>query len=412
MKRSVWSRNFFPVVLTYFIDTFGLSIVYPIFTPLFLRPHRHLLISETLFERTILLGLLIATFPLAQFFCSPILGSLSDRVGRKKVLILTVSGGIFGYFLTGTGVYLRNLPVLWIGRALTGLFAANLTLCLAAIADISKDKEERTKNFSWIGMIGGFGFILAIIVGGSLSDPDIDTLFRPDIPFYITSFLSCINLFLLCKYFEESFEDKPHDKIDFLESVKNIGVVLKTTGVRKIYFVYFLYRISWITSMQFLSTYLIEVYHVSVKVITFTFTMIGITWAISNFLINKFLARIIAPGKTFDLSLFTLSIFFYLILIPHEPLTLSLIHFFLATFASALAWTNGLATISLSASKMFQGSILGINKSIVSLATIIGPLVGGMIAGINIYALYAFTATCSLLAAILMFIPSFRIKKS
>ncbi len=411
--KTVWSRSFFPVLLTYFIDNFGLAIVYPIFTPLFLKPNYHLLGSDyTLLQRTFMLGLLIASFPLAQFFGAPILGTLSDRHGRKKVFLLTISGGIIGYLMTGLGIHIKHLEVLWAGRALTGFFAGNLTLCLAAIADISKTKEARTRNFGWVGTFGGIGFVLAILTGGSLSNPDLAPFFHPEIPFFVTGFLSAINLFLMLKFFKESSLVKHPRKMDFFKGIRNIGSAIKTKEVRWMYLIYFLFMICWVTSMQFLSAYLIDHFNVSINTITFTFVFIGITWSFANFVVNPILAGLYKSPKTFLLALFTLSVALFITLIPHEPLPVFLIHFFIATLCAALAWTNGLATISTSVSNHIQGSILGVNQSVTALATIIGPLTGGLIAGIDIEKLYLFTGSCSLLAAFLLFIHSFGIKDS
>lgn len=88
MRPSFSLKILLPVFLTYFIDNFGLAIIYPIFTPLFLKPHYELFSTEVpTIYKTILLGLLIATFPIAQFFGAPIIGGMSDRVGRKRYFL-------------------------------------------------------------------------------------------------------------------------------------------------------------------------------------------------------------------------------------------------------------------------------------------------------------------------------------
>ncbi len=410
--RNVWSRSFFPVLLTYFIDNFGQAIVYPIFTPLFLNPDLHLLGADfTFFHRTLLLGFLIASFPLAQLFGAPLLGELSDRMGRKRVFLVTISGGIFGYFLTGLGIHIRDLTLLWIGRALAGFFAGNLTLCLAAIADITHTKEERSRNFGWIGTLAGLGFVLAILTGGSLSNPDLEKFFRPEVPFFLTGILSLINLGLIYRFFQESKQGKSHDKIEFFQSIRNIGSAILTKGVRSIYVVYFLFIISWVTSLQFLSAYLIHDFGVTRNTITFAFVFIGITWSFANFVLNPILTKLISPITTFLFALGLLSIALFFTLIPHQPLPLFLIHFFIASLCAALCWTNGLATLSSSAAKTIQGSILGVNQSIVAMGFIAGPVIGGIIAGIDINKLYVFTALCALSGALLLLKRFFEIQK-
>lgn len=406
MLKALWSRSFFPVLVTYFIDNFGLAIVYPIFTPLFLEPERNLLPAElTLFHRTFLLGLLIASFPLAQFFGAPLIGGLSDRIGRRKVFIGTILGGIIGYTLTGFGIHFRDLHFLWIGRVITGFFAGNQSLCLAAIADISVTDASRARNFGWVGTINGVSFILAILIGGSLVNPNLTNFFRPDLPFFITAALAVISLGLIIGFFQESHKPMKHeDRLHILQGLKNIGAALKTEGVRTIYGGYFLFMICWITSMQFLSAYLYSTFFITANIITFSFVTIGVMWSFANFVVNPFLSKIWPTAKTFIFALICISIFLYITLIPVKNLYFFLTFFFLATFCSALGWTNGLVTISLSVSKFIQGSILGINQSIVAIASILGPILGGLIAGMDIHKLYLFTGSCSLLAALLLII--------
>lgn len=404
MLKKLWSRSFFPVLLTYFIDNFGLAIVYPIFTPLFLQPEQNILGTQfTFFHRTFLLGLLIASFPLAQFFGAPLIGSISDRIGRRKVFIGTILGGIIGYTLTGIGIHIRELHFLWIGRAITGFFAGNQSLCLAAIADISTTDKFRARNFGWIGTINGVSFILAILTGGSLINPNLTSFFRPDLPFFITATLATINLGLVIGFFKEShITSKQIDKLQILQGVKNIITAIKIQGVRPIYGSYFLFMICWITSMQFLSAYLYHNFYITTNIITFTFMTIGLMWSFANFVINPILSKFLPTAKTFFIVLVCLSILLIFTLYPSRHLSFFLILFFLAAFCAAIGWTNGLVTISLSVSNLVQGSILGINQSIVAIASILGPILGGLIAGIDIRKLYLFTGSCSLLAAILL----------
>ena len=410
--KTVWNRSFFPILITYFIDNFGLAIVYPIFARLYLEKHLDFLLGDpTFFLRISLLGITIASFPLAQFFGAPIWGSISDKIGRKRVLLTTISGGILGYLLTGLGIRWKLLPLLLAGRALAGFFAGNLTLCLAAIADISHTQKERTLNFGWIATVGGIGFVLAVLTGGSLSNPDLSRYFSPDIPFFITACFAALNLILMKVFFIEVRGSKTLRKIDPLAGLKNIGKAIRTKGVFLIYGVSFLFMVCWVASMQFLSAYLIDVYHVTANTLTLTFVFIGITWSFANFIINPFLSSIFPSSKTFLLTLSFLGITLFLTLIPHEPLPLFLFHFFLATLFASLAWTNGLATISAIASKALQGSVIGINQSVVAIASILAPIGGAAIFGIDVHKLYLFTGGCSFLAAGLLLIRSFGINK-
>lgn len=401
--KSNFLRSYFPLLLTYFIDNFGLAVVYPIFAPLFLLSDYQLFTEAVpLFTRTILLGFLIASFPLAQFFGAPLIGALSDRIGRKKIFIITIIGGIVGYTLTGIGIHAHQIHLLMIGRAWTGFFAGNLTLCLAAIADISSSEENRIKNFGWIATVGGLSFILAIFIGGSFANPKMQELFSPGLPFFLTAIFSVLNLFVIIFLFQESHLVSSERKIHVIRRLEHLISIIQHQKLRWIYLVYFLFMITWVTSMQFLSAFLIHAFAASINLLTVAFVCIGTLWSFSNFLINPLFARFFTASKTFFLMLISLGILLWIALILQSEI-LFLSAFLLATFCAALSWTNGLATVSLSASKSIQGGILGINQSVTAMASIIGPLIGGLIGGYDLHLIYLFTGLCSLLGALILY---------
>ena len=395
-------RILFPVLLTYFLDTLGLAIIYPIFTPLFLLPQFSFFYpTASLAHRTILLGLLIASFPLAQFFGAPLIGELSDRIGRKRVFIATISASCIGYFLTGIGIQFSSLSLLWLGRLCNGFFAGNLTLCLATLADVNKDPRSRAKNFGWLGSIGGISFVLAILLGGNLSNPDLHSSFSPSLPFFVIAALSLCNLFSMYFLFEESHPKKLPSDFHLLKGIKNLIVAIGEKTMRNLFLTYFFYMITWVTSMQFLSTFLLKVYAISLNGLTLTFTLIGTFWLIANFVINPFLSKRVQPRKTLVCCLLLMGAFLLLSVTVHS-LPLFLLFFMAAVLCSALSWTNVFTTISLSVAPEVQGSIQGMNQSIGAIACIIGPIMGGLIAGYDTPYLFAFTGTSSLLAALFL----------
>jgi len=111
------------------------------------------------------IGLLTATYPFAQFFGAPLLGGLSDRHGRKPVLMLSIAGTALGFVILATA---NALPVLFFGRFLDGLTGGNVSVAQAYIADVT-EPEQRGRALGLIGAAFGMGFILGPITGGLLS---------------------------------------------------------------------------------------------------------------------------------------------------------------------------------------------------------------------------------------------------
>ena len=170
-----------PVFLTVFIDLLGATIVLPILAPLFLDFQHGIMpmavqagtdMAAVTRERTILFGLLIASFPLAQFFGAPLLGTWADRVGRKKVLSISLLGTLIGYILFALGIHYKLVWLLFFARILDGFTGGNISIAFSAISDVSTP-ESKTRNFGLIGMAFGLGFIIGPYIGGKLADPGV-----------------------------------------------------------------------------------------------------------------------------------------------------------------------------------------------------------------------------------------------
>ena len=391
-------RALLPVLLTYFLDNFGLAIIYPVFTPLLLRSSDSFLsLTTPFFAKTITLGLLIGAFPLAQFFAAPIIGQFSDRFGRKRAFYITILGTALGYSVTSISIMEHSLLWLFISRFCTGLFAGNLTLCLAAVADMSPDDISRAKNFGLIGAVGGLSFIIAIAFGGIFSDSSISHHFNPSIPFWITAFLSYINFVCMILLFHETHPGPRHPGANPLKGFHNIILGLKNFELRVIYIVNFFFMLAWIASMQFLPTFLLVHFQFDIQTVTLCLMGVGALWSLSNLIINRHLAKRFFPGQTLLISLITLSLLFLFMLFTKISFTF-LLFFFPAVCCASLCWTNGLATISLKAPSAIQGSILGINQSVTSIAAILGPILGGALMATNDHAIYIFGSVITFLA--------------
>ncbi len=138
-----------------FIDLAGLAIVYVIFGPLIIDSSSSVVASGmTKAERNVIVGLLIAAYPLTQFFGAPILGALSDKYGRKRPLFISTAFSGFAFFLSSFSLYINNLPLLFISRFLAGFSAGNLTIAMAATSDLIEE-EKRPRYMSAFTILGG-----------------------------------------------------------------------------------------------------------------------------------------------------------------------------------------------------------------------------------------------------------------
>lgn len=143
------------IFVTILLDIIGAGIMLPV-VPFIVRPYSH---------EALTIGLLAVAYSVAQFFAAPLLGALSDRHGRRPVLVISMFGASIGYALFGVG---GALWVFFLSRIVAGFTGGNLTAAQAYIADVS-GPEDRAKNFGLVGAAFGLGFILGPSLGGVLA---------------------------------------------------------------------------------------------------------------------------------------------------------------------------------------------------------------------------------------------------
>ncbi len=166
------------IFTTLLIDVIGMSIIVPVMPKLIEQLIRGDISMASRYN-----GWLVFTYALMQFVCSPILGGLSDRYGRRPVLLISLFGLGTDY------IFLALAPTigwLFVGRAIAGICGGSITTAAAYIADVSTP-EKRAQNFGLIGVAFGLGFIIGPVIGG------ISSQFGARAPFWIAAACSLIN---------------------------------------------------------------------------------------------------------------------------------------------------------------------------------------------------------------------------
>ncbi|HEU4789703.1 MAG TPA: TCR/Tet family MFS transporter [Flavobacterium sp.] len=167
------------IFITLLLDVIGLSIVGPVLPRLIEQ-----LIGGNISQASQWGGLLLFAYAFMQFICAPIIGNLSDKYGRRPVLLLSLFGFGIDY------IFLWLAPTIWwlfLGRIIAGMFGASFTTATAYIADISTD-ENRAKHFGMIGAAFGLGYIIGPVLGGVLSE------FGARVPFIAAAILTFMNV--------------------------------------------------------------------------------------------------------------------------------------------------------------------------------------------------------------------------
>lgn len=398
------------IFFTVFLDMLGVGIVIPVIAPLMLDPNHHMLAEDvSIHTRTILLGFLIATYPLAQFFGAPMLGALSDRFGRKKLLFISLIGTLIGYVLFATAILEQNIYLLFFSRLLDGFTGGNISIALSAISD-SSDEKSKAKNFGMVGAAFGLGFILGPYIGGKLADPSILSWFNAATPFWFAAILTGINLVFVLTIFPETLLERRNTRVSVLTGFQNIAKAFKLTHLRTIFLVVFLLTLGFNFFTQFFQVFLINKFNFSISNIADMFAYIGIWIVIAQGGLQRPLSKKYSPLKILQISAIALGIALPMLLLPSQSKYIFFVLPFIAIF-QGLTQPNITSLVSSQAGKDEQGQILGINQSIQSLGMAIPPIIASYINLVNINLPIA-TASFCIIVGWLILILFFRSKKT
>ncbi|MEZ2127001.1 MULTISPECIES: TCR/Tet family MFS transporter [unclassified Sinorhizobium] len=186
-------RGLFLVFMILFLDIIGIAIIMPVL-PVYLEELTGGSISEAAVDG----GWLLLVYSGMQFLFAPLLGNLSDRFGRRPILLASVLTFAIDNFICAIAT---SFWMLFVGRILAGISGGSFATCSAYIADISND-ENRAKNFGLIGIAFGVGFTLGPVIGGFLGE------FGPRVPFFGAALLSFVNFIAACFLLPETLEAK------------------------------------------------------------------------------------------------------------------------------------------------------------------------------------------------------------
>ncbi|MEM7098722.1 MAG: TCR/Tet family MFS transporter [Pseudomonadota bacterium] len=348
------------VTVTVFLDTVGFGLIMPVL-PQFLME----LSNVKLAEASSIAGLLLVCYALLQFLFSPIAGNLSDRYGRRPILLISLFAYGVNYLIAGLAT---TLWVLFLGRVLTGITSATYATANALIADVSPP-EERPQNFALLGIAFGLGFIFGPTLGGLLGAIDVR------LPFFAAAGLAVLNTLYgyftlretLPKTQRRPFEWKRANPIGMLMQIKKFPVLV---GLITVMFIYNIGQHVYPSNWNF---YTIEKFAWTPLDIGISMGIVGIGMAfVQGVLIRIVIPRWGAPKTAFVGFIAAAIAFFGIATAPNS------IVLYGWCLASALAGFIGPSVTSIMANQVpqnEQGELQGINASVGSFTAIIGPFV-------------------------------------
>ncbi len=358
------------IFMTIFIYLVGFGIIIPIIP----------ILSRDLGASATEVGLLMSIYSFAQFLFSPFWGRLSDRFGRRPILLFCMFCEGLSYLLFA---FSQTLPLVFLARGLGGFFGASISTSSAAISDVTK-ANERSKGMALIGVAFGLGFILGPALGGlfatvagHISDAPH---FKSSFSALAVSFICFANFIFAWFKFKETLKEKGAPSPEKKSRITKIFHNLKVKTVGPLMLIYFLVTMAMAGTEATLILYMGEKFQWGIKEISYGFVYVGFIMLLTQgYLVRKLLPRI-GERKvlTLGLVLFTLGLGG----IGFSPY-LGLLTVMMTLFAMGNGLINPsiLGSISILTSQKEQGEKLGIAQSMSSLARILGPPLGGYVYG-------------------------------
>ncbi len=401
---STQRRTLGLIFLTVFMDIVGFSIIIPLFPHLLdhyirtegsagtligsLNSAAEWMGGDTVFKKTVLFGGLLSTlYSLLQFVFSPIWGALSDRLGRRRILTITLAGNALSYLLW---IFAAQFWVVVLTRLVSGMMAGNIAVASAAAADIT-DEKERTKGMAVVGIAIGLGFVFGPVIGGLASSAQFAHgpvagsfgLNPFSVPAAIAASLALLNFLLVVKFFPETLAPERRAAADAKRpSVFDLATV-RSSAVRRTSFANLVYQVAF-TGMEntivFL-TFALFVYSPRDNAWLFLFN--GACMIFAQGLARQLVKRL-GQRKVIMLGMLIASVAFVCVALIPTPATgtpspaWSETTFYLGlgliSFATGLILPSVSALVSLYSDASEQGRNLGILRSAGSLARVIGPV--------------------------------------
>lgn len=343
---------------TIFLDSLGIGIVLPILPDLIRRFN-----SNPEFVSHYL-GYFMAVYALMQFVASPVLGSLSDRFGRRPILIFSLLGAGLDYLVMA---FAPNLTVLFIGRLISGLTGASFTVATAYMADISDD-SNRSANFGMIGAAFGLGFIVGPAIGGLMGH------FGPTAPFVAAAVLNLLNFAFGYFVLPESLSAENRRKIEWkkLNPFTSLVKVFSHKNISILIWVYVLLYLAGNSHPSIWALYTEMKFGWSPIQVGISLACVGIATAI----VQGGLIRVIIPKLGEARSLFAGTAVYVVSFLAFAFATEGWM-IYLILFPSAFDGIAGPAIQSLITAKVpadEQGELQGSLVSLGSLTSVIAPL--------------------------------------
>lgn len=399
-KRFVLYPKLTPLWVAVFVDILGFSIILP-YLPFFMKEYN---------SSPLIIGLLLSSNAIFGFFFGPILGRLSDKYGRKPLLLISQVGTLAGFIVL---TFSRNIEMLFIARIIDGIFGGQFPISRAVIGDIVPP-NERPKQMTNIGITFTLAFLVGPAAGGFLS---VFGIMGPGI---LASILASFTIIITALYLEESLPIKSNNLTKIIKNHDSSPITIINNNNEKnapsiwnnkqTFTLLLQYSFLAVAAGVFQTTFSLfgDIrLNLNAQTIGLLLSAMGIFQVVFRaFFFNKIRNNLGDP-KTAMLGLGSYILSYFLLGFVFEVWQLLIILFYIS-FSGATSRGITIGFVSRSVDFRNQGKIMGLSTSLDNISQILGPIIGGILLSLSNTTLFGLTLS---LLSIIPFLLSFKVLK-
>jgi MFS transporter, DHA1 family, tetracycline resistance protein len=358
------------------ISYFGYAMMGTLFVPMLLADDSPYVASGTSrAARSIIIGVLLMLYPLAQVVGSPILGALSDRFGRRPILLVSLAITTAAYAVVVLALAVHSLWLLGAALFVCGLGEANAAIASSVIADVTNE-TERPKYLGYMFSTASVSYVLGPAIGGALA-----TSFGYAVPFAAVLLLLALALIAVRWRYRETHAPQPGtEATSITASFSNLRTVFTDKPLRWLYGVNFLVFVAAMGFWRVITEYLVDVFHLTVGQVTMDYAVFAVTAALANFVV---MPRLVGRIEMRNLGIVAAGIGAASMALAVLPGSVWIAIGFgaLASMAMSLTFPALSGMLSSMVGPERQGAVLGNNTALTFLGEAIGVLGGSALAG-------------------------------
>jgi MFS family permease len=366
-KRSMdgWNPDILPAFMINLVDVLGMTIIIPLL-PFY---------AEKFGGSPLAVGMLVSVFAFCQLIGGPILGKLSDSMGRKPLLIISQLGTLIGFIILALS---QNLFWVFVSRVIDGITAGNISLVQAHISDTTTP-EDRAKSFAMLGIAFGIGFFIGPAISGFLSQ------YSYHYPIYVAGALSALSIFMTIKFMPDG-KNKVEENSLASRKILDMDLYVRYFKAPKLSAILCLWLLYALAFAVFTSGFALFAerqfstpgHHFGVKQVGFVLCYVGFLGMILPVAFTGRLTRSLGDHRTVQLGLICLMVGYGMLGFTHGIIGI-VISCTLTAFGGGIVRPVLTSMITKCAPRSEQGAVLGISQSLMSFAQVIAPIASGVL---------------------------------